>query len=143
MQSIQCGSSSFLLKYFSILFCLIFFWCLSFQARLPATQFLMGGHILGLHSISWVGIAPPDNVSCSSWLDLFCGPLIYLPSLLLIFPRAIWHPQPQPTAQYLYLGPSSLQLVYQSSMNAYFKRVLNFMENGSDMFDHCYNLLYL
>ena len=30
-------------------------------------------------------------------------------------------------------------LVYQSSMNAYFKRVLNFTGNGSNMFDMCYN----
>ena len=58
MQSIQCGGSSFLPRYFSILYCLISFLCLSFQARLPATQYLMGGRTLGLYTVGRGGIAP-------------------------------------------------------------------------------------
>ena len=58
MQSIQCGGSSFLLRYFSILFCLISFWCLSFQVQLFAAPYLIGGQTLGLHTVGRGGIAP-------------------------------------------------------------------------------------
>ena len=70
VQSIQCGNSSFLLKYFSILCWLNPLWSLSFQAWLPTTQYLMG--------------SSSDNVTCSLWPDLFLGPIIYLPSLILV-----------------------------------------------------------
>ena len=55
MQSIQYDGSSFLLRYFSILFCLISFWCLSFQAQLSVDLYLMGGLTLGLHIVGCRG----------------------------------------------------------------------------------------
>jgi len=55
MQNIQCGGSSFLLIYFSILFCLISFWYLSFQAQLFVDPYLMGGRTLGLHIVGCWG----------------------------------------------------------------------------------------
>jgi len=46
MQSIQCDSNNFLLRYFPTLFCLIPLWRLSFQARLLITLFLMDGQTI-------------------------------------------------------------------------------------------------
>ena len=58
MQSNQCGGSNFLLRYFSLLFCLISFCRLSIQARFPTTHYLMGSWTLGLRTVGQGGIAP-------------------------------------------------------------------------------------
>ena len=59
-----------------------------------------------------------DNVPSSLWPNLFHGPLICMPSLAFTCPRAIWYPRARPTAQYLYIGPSSLQVYFKIlSMN--------------------------
>ena len=58
MQSIQCGGSNFLLRYFPTLFYLILFWCLSLWAWWSIAQYLMGGWPPGLHPAGRGGNVP-------------------------------------------------------------------------------------
>ena len=68
-----------------------------------------------------------DKVTCLLWPDLFLGPIIYLPSLVLIYPWALWRPRVWPMAQYPYPGLSSLQayFLYCFYSNILYARILN------------------
>ena len=76
MQSIQCSGSSFLLKYFPTLFCLIFLWCLSLWAWLSTGQYLMGGWPPSLHPTSRGGNVPQTMSSARH--DLISSSTQYL-----------------------------------------------------------------
>ena len=75
MQSIQCGGSSFLLRYFPTLFCLIPTWCLSMSVWLSVTLFLMKGRTYDLYSIQPRTYFSSDNIFNSSWPNPFHKPL--------------------------------------------------------------------
>ena len=112
MQRIQCGGSNFLLRYFSTLFCLIPLGVYPFKHDCSLLCSWWMVRPFDLYSALMRRCFSLDNVPNSLWPDLFHGPLICMFSLVFTCPWA------RPTTQYLYMGPSSLQVYFKIlSMN--------------------------
>ena len=85
----------------------------------------------------WLDFRPPfywprrdcssNIVSCLLCPNLFLGPIIYLPSLVLICSRVMWRSRAWPTTQYSYLGPSSLHRQFIISTHFKFGYIVIFI----------------